>query len=386
MLIKAGIIGLGFIGASHIEAVRRIGSAQVLAVADANYELAKRKSEEYNIPRCYKSAEDLLADPEINVVHNCTPNDLHAQIIEKIIKAGKHVLTEKPLTRTSEESDRVLALLKEHPEIKGCVNFNYRMNPLVQEMKNKLKNGDIGKPYLVHGSYLQDWLLYETDYNWRLEPEICGPSRCVADIGSHWMDTVQTVLGSKIVEVCADLATVIPFRKKPKGQVETFSINIGNEYEIKKIETEDYGAVMFKMDDGTHGVFYVSEVSAGRGCGLNFEIDGSKASLYWDQETCDQMWMGFRDSDNLQIMRNPNNMTPEAKKYTYLAKGHPEGWNDAFKNNIYSFYKYISDGKIMGKDPCDFATFEDAAYIIKLTESILISNKTRQWVSVGGKI
>lgn len=383
--IKAGIIGMGYIGVSHIEAIRRIGFAEIIAVADVNEGLARKKAEEFNIPRCYKTVEELLADPDINVVHNCTPNNLHAGINEKIILAGKHVFSEKPLARTAEEAERTVKLLKKHPQVVGGVNFNYRMNPLVQEMKNKVKAGEVGVPRLVHGSYLQDWLLYDTDYNWRIEPEISGPSRCIADIGSHWMDAVQAVLGAKIVEVCSDLVTVIPTRKKPKGQVETFSLNANREYEEKEIKTEDYGAVLFKMDNGVHGVFHVSEVSAGHGCYFNIEVNGSVASMYWNQETCDHMWMGFRDKDNLQIIRNPNNMSPEAKQYTYLAKGHPEGWNDAFRNNIYSFYKYLVDGKVQGKDPCDFATFEEACYIIKLTEAILRSSKERQWIRVEGE-
>jgi Predicted dehydrogenases and related proteins len=197
------------------------------------------------------------------------------------------------------------------------------------------------------------------------------------------MDAVQNVIGAKITEVCSDLVTVIPVRKKPVGQVETFSLNKNiNAYEEKEIATEDYGAVLFKMDNGVHGVFYVSEVSAGHGCYFNFEINGSKASMSWNQETCDHMWMGFRDEDNMHIIRNPNNLSPEARKYSYLAKGHPEGWNDAFRNSIFSFYKYIIDGKTRGKDPCDFATFEDAYYIIKLTEAILKSSQTKQWVKI----
>lgn len=380
--IKAGIIGMGYIGVSHIEAIRRIGFAELVAVADINYELARKKADEFYITKCYKTVDELLADTEIQVVHNCTPNNLHMEINEKIIKAGKHIFSEKPLAKTSEESEKILDMLKHNKNLIAGVNFNYRMNPLVQEMKSRIKNGEIGKPRLAYGSYLQDWLLYETDYNWRIEPEICGPSRCIADIGSHWMDTVQTILEARITEVCADLLIVIPVRKKPKTQVETFSLNNNVEYEDREIKTEDYGAVLFKMDNGVHGVFHASEVSAGRGCFLNFEIDGTKASVYWNQESADQMWMGFRDKDNLNIMRNPNSLHPEAKEYSYLAKGHPEGWNDAFKNNIYSFYKYIRDGKVQGEDPCDFATFENASYIIKLTEAILKSNETRQWVRV----
>ncbi|MEN6314463.1 MAG: Gfo/Idh/MocA family oxidoreductase [Clostridiaceae bacterium] len=380
--IKAGIVGMGFIGVSHIEAVRRIGFAELTAVADVNYELAKRKAGDYFIPKCFKTVDELLADPEINVVHNCTPNNLHREVNEKIIRAGKHIFSEKPLARNSGESAHMLKLLNENRNIVHGVNFNYRMNPLVQEMKNKIKNGEIGTPKLVHGSYLQDWLLYETDYNWRIEPEFCGPSRCVADIGSHWMDAVQAITGAKITEVCSDLVTTIPVRKKAKGQVETFSVNANAEYEDKVVRTEDWGAVLIKMDNGAHGVFYASEVSAGRKCFLDIEIDGTKASLHWNQETADRMWMGFRDRDNSIVMRNPNLMTPEARQYTYLAAGHPEGWNDALKNNIGSYYGFIRDRKVPGTDLCDFATFEDGHYMIRITEAILKSNETKQWVKI----
>jgi len=380
--IKAGIVGTGLIGVSHIEAIRRIGFAELVAVVDVNYDLARRIADEYSIAKCYKTVEELLADDEIQVVHNCTPNNLHKEVNEKSIRAGKHIFSEKPLATSSAESEDMLRLLSENREIVHGINFNYRMNPLVQEMKNRVKNGEIGIPKLVHGSYLQDWLLYETDYNWRIEPESSGPSRCIADIGSHWMDAVQTVTGAKIIEVCADLVTTIPVRKKAKVQVETLSLNKNAEYEDKVVKTEDYGAVLIKMDNGAHGVFYVSEVSAGRKCWLNLEIDGTKSSLYWNQETADQMWMGFRDRDNSLVMRNPNLMTPEAKEYTYLAAGHPEGWNDAMRNNVYSYYKFIKDGKEIGKDPSVYATFEEGHYLMKLTEAILKSSETRQWIKV----
>lgn len=380
--IKSAIIGMGYIGVSHIEAIRRIGFAELVAVADANAALARRKAEEYFVPRCYESVDELLADPEIEVVHNCTPNNLHFEINQKVIKAGKHLFSEKPLARSSAESGALVRLLEQTPGVAAAVNFNYRMNPLVQEMRRRIERGDIGRVTLVHGSYLQDWLLYDTDYNWRLEPEICGVSRCVADIGSHWMDAVQHVTGSKITEVCADLVTVIPVRKKPTTQVETFSVAKDLVYEDRPVRTEDWGAVLIKLSNGAHGVFYASEVSAGHGCFFNFEIDGSQASFSWNQQTADEMWVGYRDQDNLRVMRNPNSMAPEAKEYSYLAKGHPEGWNDAFKNNIMSFYKFIADGKKPGVDACDFATFAEADRIIRLTEAIVKSNATRQWVTV----
>lgn len=380
--IRAGIIGTGYIGVSHIEAIRRIGFGELVAVADMNAGLARRKAEEYCVPRCCNTVEELLRDTDIDIVHNCTPNNLHYEINRKVIAAGKHLLSEKPLARTSAESGALVRLLEDYPGTVAAVNFNYRMNPLVQEMRRRIAAGRIGRVTLVHGSYLQDWLLYPTDYNWRLEPEACGPSRCVADIGSHWMDAVQHVTGARIVEVCADLVTVIPVRKKPKTQVETFSVAEDAEYEDREIVTEDYSAALFKMENGAHGVFYVSEVSAGHGCFFNFEIDGSEASLRWNQQTADEMWMGFRDADNLRVMRNPNSLSPEAKEYAYLAKGHPEGWNDAFKNNIYSVYRYIADGKRLGRDACDFATFAEAHRIIRLTEAIVESGRTRGWVTV----
>ncbi|MFZ4615118.1 MAG: Gfo/Idh/MocA family protein [Rectinemataceae bacterium] len=380
--LKAGIIGMGFIGVSHVEAIRRIGFAELVGVADANPALAQAKAAEYGIPKCYATVEELLADPQISVVHNCTPNNQHLEINEKIIRSGKHVFSEKPLGMTSVETRKMLDLLAANPRIVGGVNFNYRMNPLVQDMKNRVRNGDIGTVKLVHGSYLQDWLLYDTDYNWRVEPEVSGLSRCVADIGSHWMDIVQTVTGLKIVEVCSDLFIAHPVRKKPKGQVETFSINSNADFEPKKVSTEDYGAVLIKFENGAHGVFYVSQISAGRKCHFNFEIDGTTSSFYWNQETADHMWQGSRDGYNSQIMRNPNLMTPESRPYSYLAAGHPEGWNDAMKNNVHAMYKFIADGRDMRKDKPDFAVFEDGHYITKLVEAILESNAERRWVTI----
>lgn len=380
--IKCGVIGIGFIGNAHIDAIRRVGFSEITAISDINYNLAKRKAYESNIPKCYKSVDELLADPEITVVHNCTPNYLHFEINKKIIQLGKHVFSEKPLAVNSEESSGLINLLKQNPGVVAGVNFNYRMNPLVQEIKAKIKNGDIGRPLLIHGSYLQDWLLHQDDYNWRVDKNLCGSLRCIADIGSHWMDTAQTILNDKIVEVCSDLEIIYKTRKKPKTECETFSKSTNTEYEEVKVDTEDYGAVLFKMKSGIHGVFYVSEVSAGRKCFLNLEVDGTESSIYWNQETADWMWIGFKDQYNQQVMRNPNLMTEEAKKYTFLAAGHPEGFNDAERNNIYSFHKYILDGKKLGKDLCEFATFDDGHYIVKITEAILESSKTKKWVKV----
>ena len=380
--LQVGIIGMGYIGVSHIEALRRIGFVEVAAVADVNAGLAERKAEEYGIEKCYASMEELIADPAIDAVHNCTPTHLHKEINEKIILAGKHIFSEKPLARTSEESGAMVELLKENPGIVAGVNFCYRMYPLIQDAKNRIADGEIGKPYLVHGSYLQDWLLFETDYNWRVEPEYTGVSRCVGDIGSHWMDLAQVLTGSKIVEVCANTVTALPKRKKPTTVVETFAVNADVEYEETDVVTEDYAGVLVKFANGASGVFQCSEISAGRKCFIDIEVDGSKCSLHWNHELGDRMWKGNRDSQNEQIMRNPNLMTPAAKQYSYLAAGHAEGWNDAFKNTIEAFYRFIRDGKKLGVDVPDFATFEEGHYLMKLTEAIIQSGKERRWISV----
>ncbi|MDR0720637.1 MAG: Gfo/Idh/MocA family oxidoreductase [Treponema sp.] len=380
--LKVGIIGAGYIGDSHIEAIRRVGLPELTAIADVNYNLAKSKADAFGVEKCYKSLDDLVADEEINVIHNCTPTHLHLEINEKIIKAGKHVFSEKPLGRTSAESLQMVELLKKYPDTVAGVNFCYRMNALIQDTKNRIASGEIGKPYLVHGSYLQDWLLFETDYNWRIEPEYTGVSRCVGDIGSHWMDLAQVLTGSKIVEVCANTVIALPTRKKPAGVVETFAVNTDQNYTEVNVETEDYAGVLIKFDSGASGVFQCSEISAGRKCFIDIEIDGSKASFQWNQQTSDQMWKGNRNSNNEQIMRNPNLALGGAKKYSHLAAGHPEGWNDAFKNNLDAYYHFILDGKKMGKDPCDFATFEEAHYLMRLTEAVIKSGKEKRWVKL----
>ena len=283
--IKVGIIGTGFIGPTHIEAIRRLGFVEVVALAETSQEQAERKAAELGIPKAYGDYREMLSDSEIQVVHNCTPNHVHFAINKEIILAGKHVISEKPLAMNSEESAELLALAQKQGVVHG-VNFNYRQHASVQNLRAKIANGDLGKVNLVHGSYLQDWLLYETDFNWRLAPEVGGKSRAVADIGSHWCDTVQFVTGKKIVEVFADLATVIPVRKKAIGSVATFSTQSTEdvEYEDVSINTEDYASVLVRFEDGSRGVFTVSQVSAGRKNRLSFEINGSKSSVYWNQE------------------------------------------------------------------------------------------------------
>lgn len=379
--IHVGIIGVGFIGVSHIEGLLRLGFIRIVAVADTNYEAAKRCAARFGIARCYEDYHDLIADPEIESVHNCTPNFLHREINLEIIQADKHIFSEKPLALSSAETAELLDALDRHPRVIDGMNFCYRFNPLIQDAKNRIGKGEIGRPLLVHGSYLQDWMLYESDYNWRVEPEYCGPSRAVSDIGSHWMDLAQVLLNARIVEVCAQTLIVYPTRKKPVRQVETFA-RADSETTDVEVKTEDYAGVLVRFENGTAGSFNCSQVSAGRKCYIEIEIDGSLSSLAWQHQQGDRMWKGHRDAPNEEVLRNPLLMTAEAQQYTTLAAGHPEGWNDAFKNALSSFYSYVRSGESRGEAPCDFATFSDGHYLLLLAEAILKSAREKRWVKI----
>lgn len=380
--LKVGVVGIGFIGVAHMEAIRRIAGIELYGVAVEGRPRARQMAEDFGVPRLYDTVAEMLADPAISAIHNCTPNHLHEAINEAAIRAGKHVFSEKPLAKNAAESERLLRLLEKNPQVVAGVNFCYRMNPLVQDAKNRIAAGEIGKPYLVHGSFLQDWLLFDTDYNWRIDPECSGESRCVADIGSHWMDTAQTLVGARITEVCANTVTVLPKRKKPKGTTQTFAVQTDMEYEETDIATEDYAGVLVRFENGVSGGFQCSEVSAGRKCWLDIEVDGSLASFHWQQEQPDRIWKGSRDRGNEEIIRNPNFLTPAALPYTSVPAGHPEGWNDALKNNVSAFYDYIRAGKQLTKDKPDFATFEDGHHIMKLIDAIMQSGKERRWITV----
>ncbi|MCY9670186.1 Gfo/Idh/MocA family oxidoreductase [Paenibacillus alginolyticus] len=381
--IKVGIIGTGFIGPTHIEAIRRLGFVEVIAVAESSQETAERKAKELGVSKAYGNYHEMLADPDIQVVHNCTPNHLHFSINKAIILAGKHVLSEKPLATSAKESKELLALAKKYKVVHG-VNFNYRQYSIVQQLRTMMRDQVLGKVNLIHGSYLQDWLLYEKDYNWRLAPEVGGKSRAVADIGSHWCDTVQHITGKKIVKVFADLATVIPVRKKARGNSSTFGTltNENDEFEDVKISTEDYATVLLHFEDGTRGAFTVSQVSAGHKNKLSFEVNCSHGSAYWNQEEPEKLWIGHRDKANEILLADPSLYSQDAKAFIHHPAGHNEGWPDALKNMMLNFYTFILEGKDPLRDRATFATFEDGHLSMCITEAIMESNEIGSWVTV----
>ncbi len=381
-IIKAGIIGTGFIGPAHVEAARRLGNVEIVAVAEANQELADAKAEAMSIPNAYGDYKQMLADDAIQVVHNCTPNHLHFEINKDILAAGKHVISEKPLAMNTEQSSELVKLAEESNKI-CAVNFNYRFYPLIQHARAMVEAGDVGDVYAIHGSYLQDWLFYNTDWNWRLQPEMSGDSRAVADIGSHWCDLLQFICGQSITRVMADLRTVHPTRMKPKKEVETYAGKVlkPEDYEEQPINTEDYASVLFELSGGAHGVFTVSQVSAGRKNRLYFEIDGSNCALSWDQESPNEMWIGYRDKANELLAKDPSLLHQDAREYAHYPGGHPEAYPDGPKNLFRNVYRAVAEGGSIPSNP-DWSTFLDGHKEVAICEAILASDKAKSWTDV----
>jgi predicted dehydrogenase len=378
--IKAGIIGTGFIGPAHVEALRRLGFVEVAAVAERGDDLAKAKAEQMSIPKAYGDYRKMLADPEIQVVHNCTPNHLHFAINKEILAAKKHIISEKPLAMTSAESRELVRLAKD-AQVVNAINFNYRYMPLVQHARQMCQAaGDVGRIYAVHGSYLQDWLLLANDWNWRLVPELSGESRAVADVGSHWCDLVQFITGMKIVRVMADLVTIHPVRKRPKVEVETYAGKVlrPEDLEDVKINTEDYGSILLEFDSGAHGSLTVNQCAAGRKNRLYVEIDGEKCAIAWNQEQPNELWVGRRNGPNQTVLKDPSLLYPTAREYAHYPGGHNEGYPDGPKNLFRNVYGFIVGARPGG----DFSTFVDGHNEIAICEAALKSSRERRWVDV----
>ena len=382
-MIKAAIIGAGFIGPAHIEALRRLGYVEVVALCDRTLKAAQLKSRQWGIPYAYDNIQDLLQHPGLTVVHNCTPNNLHASINKQIIAAGKHVFSEKPLCMTSEEA-RELLVLAEEKGVHHGVSFVYRQFAMVQQAASLIRNGQAGKIFTVHGSYLQDWMTRQTDYNWRIDAQVGGASRTVGDIGSHWCDTVQFIVGQPIVEVMADFGTVWQTRFSNSKKSSSVNMNTECHHSVeKKIETEDFANVLLRFADGSRGAFISSQVSAGRKNRLSFEINGSELSIGWDQEIPQQLWLGYVDRPNSYLSDCPTLVAEDVSSFVHYPGGHIEGWPDAFKNMLSNFYLDIREGrKPDSEGAVRYATFKEGTQIMLVIEAIMKSHQQQCWVKV----
>jgi predicted dehydrogenase len=371
-----GLVGAGFVGPHHIDAVRRLGFVDVVAIAGSSEDTAKKKAEALGVPRAYGSYQALLDDPDVQVVHNATPNYLHFPVNAAVIERRKHIVSDKPLAMTAAEA-RTLLDQANRAGVVHAVTFNYRGNPLVQQARQAVAKGQIGSPRFLHGYYLQDWLIKDTDYSWRLEPDKGGTSSALGDIGSHWCDLAQHISGLRITHVLGDITTVIPKRKKPRGSREAFQASgAAEDVDVVDIAVEDLASVMLRFDNGAKGSFSVGQVCAGHKNDLVLEICGAAASLRWRQEHQNELWLGHRDRANEILQKDPSLLDPAVRHYAHLPGGHQEAWADAFCNLMRDIYGFIAEGRKPGDaHPPAFATFEDGYRANCVIEAILSSAK-----------
>lgn len=378
-LIKTAIIGTGFMGRVHLEAVRRLEYVEAAAIAGRNADAARRLGAGFSTPKIAADYREILRDPAIDVVHICTPNAQHFSMAKEALQAGKHVICEKPLATSVEEGEELVSIA-ERQGLRNCVCHNLRYYPMVQQMRRMREDGDLGEILVVQGTYFQDWLLYDTDWNWRVDAKAGGPSRCMADIGLHWFDMAEHVTGLCVTSLCADLQTFHPSRRKPKHSVETFSNKLlsPEDYRETAVDTEDFGAVIFRMGERTRGTVTASQVSAGRKNRLSIEICGTRASVAWNQERPDELWVGHRNAGNEIVVKDPSLLKPAVRDYADLPGGHSEGYDDTFKQVFRRFYASISNP---GGAP-EYPQFIDGMRQLTILNAVLQSHRMQSWIDV----
>jgi predicted dehydrogenase len=376
--IRTAILGTGFMGRVHLEAVQRVESVEAAAIFGRNADASARLAAGFSVPKATSDYRELFRDPAIDAVHICTPNAQHYSMAKEALAAGKHVLCEKPLTTTVAEAEELVALAA-RTKLRNGVCHNLRYYPQVQQMRALREAGELGEILVVQGTYSQDWLLYDTDWNWRVDAKAAGASRAMADIGSHFFDMAEHVTGLRVSSLCADLQTFHKTRKQPKGSVETFANKMmrPEDYVETPVGTEDFGAVVFRMGDRTRGAMTASQVSAGRKNGLSIEIYGTKCSVAWNQERPDELWVGHRDSGNSIFIKDPSLLTGRARGYADLPGGHSEGYDDTFKQVFRRFYASIS-----APDSIEYPQFADGLRQMVILDSVLASHRARKWIDV----
>jgi predicted dehydrogenase len=377
--IRVAVVGTGFMGRVHLEALRRIEGVEVAAVVGRDPHRAARLAAGFNIPHV-TDFSSVLSDASIDAVHICTPNAAHYPMAKGALLTGKHVLCEKPLATSVEEAAELVRLAKER-NLRNAVCHNLRYYPMAQQMRRMCEQGDLGRVLVVQGTYSQDWLLYDTDWNWRVGVEAGGPARTMADIGSHWFDLAEHITGSGVTSLCADLTTFHTTRKQPKENIETFAGKLSSspaETQDIPVTTEDFGAVLFRMESGARGAMTASQVSAGRKNRLSIEVYGTEASVSWDQERPDELWIGHRDEPNQLILKDPALLTPQARTYADLPGGHSEGYDDTFKQLFRRFYLSIQEPG----SPIEYPQMTDGLRQMQLLDAELRSHRAQAWVEV----
>jgi predicted dehydrogenase len=376
--IGAAVIGSGFIGTVHIEALRRLG-VPIQGLLEVTPEHGAKRIADLGLPRAYGSLAELLADERVEAVHVTSPNALHFPQVREVLAAGKHVVCEKPLATTSEESAELVRLAAAAGVV-NAVNFNIRFYPVNRHAAQMVGDGELGEVRLVTGHYHQDWLLFDTDWNWRLDPAEGGMLRAVGDIGSHWLDLVTTITGQHVTEVMADLATFVKVRHQPTGPVLTFSTERATDTIPRDMVTDDAATILLRFDGGARGAVSVSQVSAGRKNSVHWEIAGASAAAWWDSERPDELWIGRRERPNELLLRNPALMNAAGTGSAFLPGGHAEGFADTFKALYHAVYSDIASGGPAARPT--YPTFADGHDEMLVNDAIATSSREGRWVAV----
>jgi predicted dehydrogenase len=370
--LRAAIAGVGFIGPVHLRAAR-LANAEIVGISGSDPASAQVAAASLDVDRVFDSSEALATDPQVDVVHICTPNHLHARLARLALEAGKHVVCEKPLATTPAAAAELVDLA-ERAGVVAAVPFVYRFHPVVREARARIATGKSGSIHLIHGCYLQDWLASPDDYNWRVDPALGGPSRAFADIGSHWCDLIEFVTGHRIARVSARAVTV--FAERLAGKASAFQRAAGDRQRVRVVG-EDAVTMMFETDGGAAGTLVVSQVSPGRKNRLWFEIDASGEAIAFDQEVPEQLWVGARDRQEI-VLRDPARLSPPAARYAILPAGHAQGYGDAFNAFVADTYAAVRGGAV----PDGLPTFHDGLRAARITEAVLASARTRAWEEV----
>jgi predicted dehydrogenase len=384
--LRAGVIGTGFIGPVHIEALKRLG-VHVAAICGSTRS-ARAAADRWGIPEVYGDYDyrSMIASPNVDVIHITSPNKVHVEQSLRALAAGKHVVCEKPLGMTSRDTAKVVAAAGRKGAPVFSVNYMCRFFPAVLQMRALVARGDIGKIIHVQGHFFQDWLLKDTDYNWRLLASEGGKLRAVGDIGTHWIDAVSFILGAKPERVLAHLETFHKTRRRPRSEVQTFAKVDPRTMVPYKVDTEDFASVLLRFGrsthghaDGVHANASVSQVAAGWKCSLSIGIYGTEGSLRWSLDDANTILVGRRDEPNQILQRATAGFSEDVAGFTDYPGGHAEGFSDSHKMQYRAVYEHVASGR---KTPVLFATAQDGHLEVKLCEAILRSSRTKSWVAV----
>jgi predicted dehydrogenase len=373
--LRTGIVGAGFIGRVHARSARLAG-ARLAGIAASSPERSAEAARELGAATEFPGAEALIASEEIDVVHICAPNHLHVPLARAAIEAGKHVICEKPIAMDASGAAELLEAAVAADTV-AAVPLVYRYYPTVREARARIRSGAAGEPRLLHGAYLQDWLLSADDDNWRVDPGLGGASRAFADIGSHWCDLVEFVSGQRITRLAARTAIAHPSRRRAPAASFERSSRASDAGEMRAVETEDVATLIFETDRGATGSAFVSQVSAGRKNRLWFEISTEEETLCFDQERPETLGVLRRES-GAAIPRDFDTLAPEAAAYVTLPGGHPQGYHDCFDAFVAEAYEAITGASRADGLP----GFEDGLRSARITEAVLEAARSNAWVEV----